>query len=75
MEAVRAQTPRYLYRLWSDGENPTGGRHGLNIVEAITPHGFADDLVSCIEYEAHCETRVASIYNCKASADLRLSLR
>lgn len=42
VEAVRRQTPRYLFRLWADGDKPSGGRRDLNTFEGITPRGFAD---------------------------------
>ena len=44
LEAVRKQTPRYLFRLWSYGkaaEPPTGEYAGLNTEMAITPLAFA----------------------------------
>jgi hypothetical protein len=44
LEAVSKQTPRYLFRLWSngkDGEDPSGGYHGLNTTTAITPLAFS----------------------------------
>jgi hypothetical protein len=43
LEAVSKQTPRYLFRLWSNGkpgESPSGGYHGLNTATAITPLAF-----------------------------------
>lgn len=44
LEAIRKQTPRYLFRLWSDGNKPSGGRLSLNKRDKITPHGFAGGL-------------------------------
>ena len=44
LEAVRRRTPRYLYRVHSNGkgnETPSGGRVGLNTTEAITPFAFS----------------------------------
>ena len=45
LEAVRKQTPRYLFRLWSygkAGEPPTGGHAGLNTETPITPIAFGN---------------------------------
>lgn len=45
LEDVHKRTPRYLFRLWSDGEDgnaPSGGRSDLNTTTAITPLAFAN---------------------------------
>ena len=45
LESVHRQTPRYLFRLWSDddgGTDPSGGRTNLNTTTAITPPAFAN---------------------------------
>lgn len=34
------RTPRYLFRAWSNTDDPSGGSKGLNTPEAITPRAF-----------------------------------
>lgn len=37
---IEKRTPRYLFRGWRNGPSPSGGFHGLNTRDAITPRAF-----------------------------------
>lgn len=40
---AQKHTPRYLFRGWRHGNNPSGGDTRLNTTEKITPRAFLDD--------------------------------